>query len=308
MNNKLLIGLFLGLLAVWGISKFMSTGDSTFSPEIIAVDSTAVDKIILHAKADDFQEAKIQKVGDKWQIIRGENVFTGFDEPIVRALSELTEVKTSQIVAKSPEKWGQYELEDEQATRFQAYAGDKLLADFFVGKFSVNQQAQSITSYFRLAEKPEVYAVEGMAGMTLGQGANAYRIKQVMQMKDPKITEVNLEGDVGYHIKKQPDGNWILDGDTPIDSNQVKKYLINVRSMSGETFVDDFDPNLESDNLLKTLTLRGDNLPGEVVVRCWQDEGREKPFVINSNLFPDSYFASDSTRLFTRLFKPITEW
>ena len=309
MNNKLLIGLFIALLAAWGLSKFFSTGDSTFSPEIITVDSASVDKIILHAKADKHIESTIEKTPDGWGVKRGGKTFIASDENISRLLGELKSVTTTQIVTKSQDKWAQYELGDDQATRFAAYSNGKLLTDFYVGKLNIDQQARKITSYFRLADGPNVYSVEGMDGMTLGQGANAYRIKQVMQMKEPKINEVNLEGDVGYHIKKRAeDGEWILDQSVTIDSSKVKNYLINLRSMSGETFVDDFEPSKSSDKLLKTLTIKGDNLPGEVVVRCWKDETRVQPFIINSNLFPESFFASDSSRLFTRLFKPIQEW
>lgn len=309
MNNKLLIGLFVGLLAAWGISKLFSTGESTFNPDIIIVDSASVDKIVLHAKADNFVESTIEKTPDGWRVKRAGKTYIAFDESISRLLGELKTVTTSQIVAKNPEKWAQYEVADDQATRFAAYSNGKLLADFYVGKLNINQQAQKITSYFRLADGPDVYAVEGTDGMTLGQSSNAYRIKQVMQMKEPKINEVNLEGDVGYHIKRRAeDRQWILDGAGIIDSNQVQNYLINLRSMSGEAFIDDFEPSQSEDKLLKTLTIRGDNLPGDIIVRCWKDESRERPFIINSNLFPESYFASDSTRLFTRLFKPIQEW
>ena len=308
MNNKLLIGILLGLLAIWGLSKFLSGGEGTFDPEIIAVDSAKVDKVVLQAKADEFKEAVLQKTADGWTIARDGKTYAATAESVQQFLSSLTSVSTSQIVAKSSDKWPQYELGDGQASHVTVFADGKKAADFYVGKFSVNQQAQQITSYLRLADQPDVYAVEGMAGMMLGQGSNAYRNKQVMQLTDPAINEVKLEGDVNYHLKKSPGGIWLLDGDAAADSTQVQNYLINLRNMSGDTFVDDFDPNLASDQLLKTLTLQGDNLPGQVVVRCWKDDTKAKPFIINSSQFPDAYFASDSTRLFTRLFKPVWEW
>lgn len=308
MNNKLLLLILAVLLAAFGIYK-LTGGDSesTFDPQIIQVDTAAVTAIVLRSKADNFETATLEKKDGEWSISKNGKTYYAPSSAVGQLLQNLVLVTTNRIVAKSPEKWAQYEIEDDAASRIEVFAGDKTLADFYVGKYSVNQQAQQITSYIRVAGKDDVYAVDGMAGMMLGQGSAAYRLKQVTKIEIHDVEKLNCTGDAVYTVER--DGpNWLLDNDAMLDTTKVLHFLMNIRSMAGDTFVDDFDPAVSQDKLLKTLTISGSNMPGDVVVRCWKDEAREKPFVIHSSQYPNSFFASDSTRLFTRLFKPVNEW
>jgi hypothetical protein len=151
-----------------------------------------------------------------------------------------------------------------------------------------------------------VYAVEGMAGLALGQGSAAYRDKQAIKLEIPDVESLRVEGQDGYSVIKS-NGNWLLDGSSPLDSNKVNNFLINLRSISGEEFADGFDPNSSSGNLFKTMTITG-KFPEPIVVRCWQDTTRAKPFVIQSSQFPEAFFTSDTTRLYKRIFKPVSAW
>jgi len=149
--------------------------------------------------------------------------------------------------------------------------------------------------------------VEGMAGMMLGQGMDAYRDKHALNFDLHHVGELKYEGDQPASIVKS--GNsWLLDGTGPLDSAKVRDFLMNLSQISGDEFAHNFDPVFENSRLLKTLTLSGTSLPGPIVVKCWKDTSRAKPFVIQSSQYPLSFFASDSTRLFQRIFKPVSEW
>ncbi|HHM21138.1 MAG TPA: DUF4340 domain-containing protein [Bacteroidetes bacterium] len=306
MNNKVLLIILVALAAVLGLSKiFSDKADRTFDPEIIKVDKDAVNKIVVKGKTDE-QEAVLTKTEEGWNLSIDGKTYPADVAAVEGLLTNMASVKTDYIAAKSPDKWTEYELGNDQATHVTVYAGDKILADFYVGKFSVDQQARQVTSFFRLEGKDDVYAVSGMAGFSLSQGGNAYRNKKLLDLDIAKIESLTYTGDKQYEVA-QSDGLWVLDGDMALDSAKVKNFLMNLRSLSGDAFVD-FDENLNSDKLLKKLTINGSNMEKPVVVRCWKDDSLDKPFVIQSDQFPQSFFASDSTRLFTRLFKPVEEW
>lgn len=308
MNNKMLLLVFVALLAVYGLSKvFSGKSERSFNPDIIAVDSTKVTTVILHTKADSLAEAKLERKGAGWTVQINGKTYAASDEAVQQLLSNLSKVTTSHIVAKSKDKWPVYELESSKASHVEVLAGKKKLADFYVGRFTVNQQAQQITSYFRLAGDETVYAVDGMAGMMLGQGANSYRDKQVLNFNLHDVEQLDYQGDNTFTVKKN-DGQWLMNGTTPVDSSTVRDFLMNLQKMSGNEFVRGFDPVLENGKLLKTLTLTGANLSAPIVVKCWRDTTWRKPFVIQSSQFPQSFFACDSTRLFKRIFKPVSEW
>ena len=307
MNNKVLLFILIGLAAIFALSKVLSGDDnSSFNPEFIKVNQEAVTKVILKTKADGQVEAVLAKNDNGWTISKNGKTFQADIDQVNNLLTNLTSVKSNFIAAKSADKWPEYELNADQSSHITVYGGNKILTEFYIGKFSVNQQAQQITSYFRLADKNDVYAVVSMAGMMLGQGSDSYRDKKILDLDISNIESLNYEGDAVYQVTKK-NGNWLLDGTTPLDTAKVQNFLMNLRTMSGDSFVE-FDENLNSDKLLKELTISGGNLPDPVIVRCWTNEAAEKPFVVQSSQFPDSYFSSDSTRLFTRIFKPVSEW
>ncbi len=307
MNNKVLLSILVGLLAVFALSRFMSGDDkSSFDPEFIKVEQKAVTKVVLRTKTDEQQEAILTKTDSTWTITKNSKTYAADTDQVNNLLTNLASVNSDFIAAKSKDKWSEYELNPEQASHVTVYGGNKVLTDFYVGKFSVNQQAQQITSFFRLADKNDIYAVTGMAGMMLGQGSNSYRNKKILDLDISDISSLNYEGDASYQVRKS-NGQWTMNGDVPLDSAKVQNFLMNLRTMSGDTFAD-FDEKQSNGELLKKLTISGNSLTAPVVVRCWKNESGEKPFVIQSSQYPDAYFSSDSTRLFTRLFKPVQDW
>jgi hypothetical protein len=308
MNNKLLIILFVALLAVFGLTHFFSDkGNRSFKPEIIETDSTTVTSIVLRPKADSLLESILTKEGDNWFLSKNSKKHAVSKAALSQFFEAVSQIKTTYIAAKSKDKWPEYELEEGKASRITIYAGKKVIADFFVGKFSINQQARQITSFIRLADKDDVFAIEGMAGMMLGQSANAFRDKRALELDIHAIESLNYEGDAVYNVKKE-NGAWLLNGSEPLDSNKVRDFLMNLRQLSGDEFADGFSPETSQDKLLKTLTISGSNMKGPVVVRCWQDTTMAKPYVVQSSQFPESFFASDTLRIFKRVFKPVKEW
>lgn len=305
MNNKNLLIIFISLLAIYGLSQvFSSKKDRSFKTELIEIDSTTVTAITINPKGPDNPEFNLTREENGWIASRG-NINTIATTAAINALlSNLQQIKTQRVAAKSTEKWPDYEVEEGQGIRIKVYQGEKLMEDFIVGRFSFNQQNRSATSFIRISDQEEVYAVDGFMAMTLGQGFDAYRNKTMLKI-DPQvaITEFAFEEkDTSYNFA-QINGQWLLNNEIAIDSAKITAYLADLSNLTGAGFADDFD-DLQADSLqFKRLTAKGNNLLEPIVITCYRDSTREKPFVLQSNYNEEAYFESDSAGIYQRIFK-----
>lgn len=308
MNNKTLFIILAGLIVVYGLTQmFSGKKDRSFDTDLVKIDTSEVTQVIVYPKADEFAEVTLSKEANNWIITKGDISTIAVENTVTAMLSELSLIKTKRIAAKSPEKWSDYEVEDGKATRLQVYAGSKLLRDFMIGRFNFNQQTRTAISYVRLTGEDEVYAVDGFLAMSLGQGFDAYRNKDILKVDQADFTKLDYKmGDLLFSLNKS--GNdWLLNAEQPLDSAAMYNLLINMQNISGQDFVNDFDPVQSSNLLSKSLTVSGNNLLEPVVIHCYQDTTREKPFIIHSSANKEAYFESDSTGVYTRLFERINE-
>ncbi len=307
MHNRKLLLLFLLLLFVFIITRyFMGDVGKSFDAEIIKLDTAQITRILLKTKADNFQEFELIKEKD-W-LVSSANLQVAVNEEAVQTLlSNLVSVKADQIVAKEKERWGHYDLEENTATSISVFKGNRQLAKFWVGKFTMSPDTRQITTYFRLEGKDDVFAVEGMTGLMFNQGFDGYRSNSFLELDVHAIEKLSYSGEQNYSIEKSGTG-WKLNQTTELDSNAVWNFLMNLRQMTGDEFAKGFDTNSQNSEPVRTLTISGSNMPEDVVVRCWSDSIGEKPFVLQSSQYPYSFFSSDTSRLFTRVFKPISQW
>ena len=125
------------------------------------MDTAKVTAIQVYPKNGNHEEISLKKENNFWAVSKG-NVTTKANANAVNSiLKNLVLIKTKRVAAKSPEKWVNYEVEETSGSRIKVYAGDKLLEDFIVGRFSFDQQSRQSISYVRLTNGDEVYAVDG---------------------------------------------------------------------------------------------------------------------------------------------------
>ena len=96
--------------------------------------------------------------------------------------------------------------------------------------------------------------------------------------------------------------DWTVNNDQIPDSTAVANLVSGFSKLDGSTFADDFDPVQKAGTLENTLTIQANNQLEPVIIHCYADTTREKPFVIHSTLNKDAYFESDSTGAFAKLF------
>lgn len=320
MKNKTLFIIFFVLLGIYGASQmFSGKKQRSFKTELIQVDTSLVTSLNLYPKAEKGGEIILKREQSGW-IASKDNINTKAVKNVVDALlKELTLIKTTRVAAKKPEKWPEYEVEENKGTRVKVYQGDQLLEDFMVGRINFKQRPQqpgmpqtggqqgiSATTFVRLNGEDEVYAVEGFLGMTFNRDFSAFRNKQVLKMSpEQQITAFNFESETPANFNKSS-GKWMLnDSKTPLDTLKINNYLNTLRNISGDEFADNFDDTRKNDLLVNKLTLGGNNMLQAIEILAYYDSTQVKPFIIHSNYNPDAYFASDSTGIYAKIFQSI---
>ncbi len=307
MNNKILLIILVGLMVVYGLSRlFSGKQEGTFSTELIKVDTSAIASIVLNPKGEGAQPFTIKRAENQWLATQNELTVKADHDAVQELLQALTLIKTQYIAAKDKEEQAGYEVEEGVGHRVQAYnKSGKLLEDFIVGRFEVDQQMRSITSFIRLTGQNEIYAVDGMQTMPLGRVFEEYRTRELIKMqREMEVTAFEYQlADSLIQFQKTPSG-WHV-GDLQLDSMKVEDYLNFLRNVSGENFADDFDELRASQYPQQQLTIKGNNIPAPFEVVVYQDTTRELPFVMRSNYNPHTFFASDSAWVAQRLFLPV---
>lgn len=304
MNNRTLAIIFFALLGVYLLTRLLSARpETTFRTDLVQVDTSLVDKIELHPKSEEGQIVTLQRNNGQWTVSNGDLTAPALTNAVGSLLGQLNLMKAKRVVAKQAEKWKDYEVDEESGARVTAYADGNVLTDFIVGRFNFNQQTRQATSYLRLTEEEEVYAVDGFLSMTFGQDINAFRNKQILKLNTgEEVNSLQLQsGAETVNLQKQ-NGGWLLNNEQVIDSTEMAAYLAGLRYVAGNTFADDFNSGAGPD---QSLQLQVNNLP--ITINAYPYTGGDKDFVIQSSQYPEAFFASDSSGIYAKLFVDLIE-
>lgn len=303
MNNKTLLIVFLGLLALYGLNRlFSGKRDSNFNSELIKVDTATVTSIVVSLHEPEPQEISLKKEEGGWIVSNGHQSAKAMPEAITSVLTNLSLVRTQQIAASSADLWSAYEVGEGQGVGVKVYKGSQLKEDFIVGKFDFNPETRSGKCYVRLNGQNEVYSIDGFELLSFKQGFEAYRNRELIKMKAAmKVNEFLCQWpDTTSLFKKTPLG-WTT-GNATLDSMKVENYLNVLRNLTATTFADDFDETKAGRLHFATLTIKGDNIEAPYVIDCYRDTTREHPFVLHSTYNPETWFESDSAGVFKQIF------
>lgn len=308
MNNKVLLIVLVALLAVYGLYELVSGNENrTFDPEIVKFEKNQITKLVIHSKADSLRPFTLTRDANNWTINKDNQTYLADSFQVNGLLNNLLSLRATYVAAKNKDKWPEFELTEGEATKIEAFNGGSKVAEVWVGKFSANPQSQQVRSFVRTGSSDNVYAVEGMTAVLLNKSYNDFRDKSALNFDLHQVEELVCEGEMQYSVVKTANG-WQLNGSEMLDSSKVQNFLMNLNKMSGSYFADDFEAQASNIQPIHTLTIKGDSLPNDIVVKCWRDTTREKPFVIQTSQYPQNYFASDTLGLFKRIFKPVSEW
>lgn len=305
LNTKTLLIIFLALVAVVVLTQIMDKkkGSRTFKQELVNVDTSLVNEILLYPNSEQHKEIRLTRSGEAWTVQR-ENISSEADTGYVRnLLGTFALIKPQRLAATEEAKWKEYNVDDSLGTRVKFLSGGKLLLDIVVGKFSFNQASRSGISYLRLYEEEDVYAADGFIPMAVNQPLNEWRNKIVVRGNKEDWTKISFSYPDSSFVLKKEGGKWIIEN-AGADSNKIEQYLNDLSYLANSSFVDNYSP---SSSPAMWVTVEGNNMASPVTLKAFQADSANR-FIINSSVNPNSWFSAAKGNLTGRIFKKLPDF
>lgn len=303
MNNKILLIILVALAALYGLTQMTSKKEArSFKTNLVSIDTASVTKVIFQTKASP-EEILIQKSNGAWNITKASLTVPCTKESMTALLNEVVDLKSIRPAATKEEKWADFGVDEKSGSPIKFYAGDELLADFIVGRFQMDQRRQSIESYIRLPEDPIVYGTQSYLPITMQQGFDAFRDKNLCKIDPIQVNQINLNENENSYTLKLEDGEWKNETVTK-DSTEVAAWIEKITKLKGAEFQNDIN-QLENATPIKTINLKGQN---SAAINLYLNPAEGKPFVIHSSLNQTAYFQSDSTGIYKTLFVDLKDF
>jgi len=137
--------LIIALLALVGAYMFITMqdrkkGERNFKSELVAIDMDKATKVVIKNPTKD-QPVELNKEGDGWLVtLKDGSKVTAMDNTVESTFKELEGIKTSQVAARSADKWADYKVDD-QGTNVEVYEGANKVLDIILGKFDIDPQS-----------------------------------------------------------------------------------------------------------------------------------------------------------------------
>lgn len=282
-NKKLTITFGILLLIVAVVIFIDKSGtESTFNQDLVSIDSSKVSKIVLYPKSQNHKEVKLLKQNNKWQVQVSANDFKNIPlGKINELISSALKIVPLRLAAKNESKWKDYQV-DTSGTRVEFYEGDEKTLDIVIGKFTF-QQPRNMTSYVRLTDDKEVYAVEGFLEFIFNKPTHSFRNENLVTTTSDELKKItlNYKPDSSFTLEKQND-KWIIDGETA-DSAKAADYIRTISSLSSTEFADGAQLSNQSVGTLNLETMSNKS----VTVSILQNNSR---YYIKSSQNKDELF------------------
>lgn len=311
-DNKRLLYLFSGLIVILILTVVIKIPKekATFKSYIVDFDTSAVYKIILNNRISNGNVIEFNRSNSKWTVQQGKIVAATQQGAVDNIFGEVLNIKPQSLAAINKSRWSEFELTDSLATRIKFLNNKgKILADIMIGKLDLKQADKpiggysgnnvQITSYVRLYNGKEVYAVDGLIPFSFNIKFEDWRDRTLIRSDKNDIMNIHFRypADSSYILSKK-DSVWYA-GKLRADSATVADYLNSLSLMYGQEFKDGFKPVL---NPVYQMLVDGNNSLS-FSVKCYEGESADE-YILNSSLNPDVYYASKKNGTFNQLFKP----
>jgi hypothetical protein len=313
-NNKRLFIILAGLLVILLLTVIIKIPkeNATLRTNLVDLDTSDVFKILFIPRVSGGQPFDFTRESSGWKVHKGDITSIPRKGAVEGIFSELLSMKPQNLAAADKSEWKEYELTDSLATRVKLMdKKDRVLGDIMIGKFTyrqVNNPYASYggnniegTSFVRLYDEKEVYAVNGFLAFSFSGNFDDWRDRTFVRCNKGDITKItfSLPADSSFILEKR-DSLWHV-GDHFTDSLNLSNYLSSLGLLEGQTFMDNFKPVgapayqvvIEGNNLLNTT------------VKCYHGEAADE-YILNSSMNPGVFYSSNRNGLFSKVFKPET--
>ena len=310
-NNKRLLYLLSGLIAILILTLLVKIPKetATFRSHIIDFDTSAVIKIILNNRISDGNTIEFTRNSDKWMVQQGKIISATEAGAVQNIFGEVLNIKPQSLAATNQSRWKEFNLTDSLATRIRFLnSKGKILADIMIGKLDFKKPDKpnggfsgnniQMTSYVRLYNRKEVYAVDGLIPFSFNVKFEDWRDKTLLHSNKHEIAGISYvyPADSSYNLIKK-DSIW-YSGSLKADSLMVGNYLNSLALVHGQEFQDDFTP---TSNPAYQMLVQGINSLS-FSIKCYEGSSPDE-YIFNSSLRPEAYFRDKNDILFKQLFK-----
>lgn len=294
---------------VYGISTLFTDQKEPpfpFEANLIRLDTNTISSIEVFLKSEAFEKITFQKESSEWLITKNNFTTKANVDSIEQLLSTIQNIQTDRIVANQRNQWEKFGVQDRHSNQVKIYENGMLKEDFHITT-SLFTQTNIDTAFIRLSTENEVYAVPSMVGHYIDKGFSSYRKRNILNVPIQDLIQVEFMNNTSLDTILRNNEHWTWNGSI-LDSTKITNYINGLQQVSGFNFVNDFDALDNQKRLHHQIKLTCSNQPEPILIRCYTDTLRAKPFIIHSNMNKDAYFASDSTEIYQRLFKKVGDF
>lgn len=297
LNTRTLLAIFGVLLAIVIVSQLLKSkqGDRNFESQLFTMDTSRVETIVIFPKGSK-DEVKLVNADHNWTLQYKGKTYRA-DQSIPKGmLTELITMRAERIAATEQSEWSKFELSEDSATHVRLELKGKIMADFYVGKFSF-QQPNTMTTYIRLADDDKVYAVSGYIAMTFNRNPNDLRDKTLVNVNAGDITKVSFAypADSSFTLTREKN-TWKINGE-PADSAKTAEFISGLSRLTSYTFADDA---IQPGKQLFTVNIEGNNFK-PVQIKAFEADTTVK-YLVTSTLNSGVRFDARNGELLSRVF------
>jgi hypothetical protein len=216
------------IIVALGLYLFFRNADRTTYtlPVLPAVDAQDLTKIEIGKGS---RTVVLTRSGDGWTVSPGDYpADAGLVRPMLDALADLT----ATTLISETKNYARYELDEKHQVRVTAYAGDRAVRTFAIGKAADTWRHTHIT----LADDPNVYHARGNFRMDFDQTVEDLRDKTVLKFDTAKVTALSIaSGDRQVDVTRHADAEDPKETDAAPEEETADKPAARWETADGQT-------------------------------------------------------------------------
>jgi hypothetical protein len=300
------------LMIIYLIVRYAGSNERTFVEKVLSFDPATITEIVIKdPKSKEPGPLDLKFSGEKWTVSNGGKEYSADSNVVKNILKQLSDLPTKRYAGKGRDAWKKYEVTDSSATLVTLKASKQTAGEIYIGKFAYNQpkdqqlqmqqgrqQRGDMTTYVRLADEKDVYAVDGFLKMGMSSSLNSYRIRTLAGVNQADITRITSEAPGNRKVLEKVNGSWLFDG-TPTDSTTALKLRSSISRVTGSKFVDmDVPPS----NPVYSVKIEGNNFP-PVEINAYPVPDTNVAYIITSSANPGAFFNGKEGGLFKKIWQ-----
>ena len=240
LGNRTLLLLAVGLLVVWGITKWNRSkdGGNTVRSSVVEIDTAALLSFSIHPKQLKHAELLFERSADGWTVRDSSGTHDADQEAVLNLLAGFTRVRTLRLAGTMEKDAVKYELGDTACTRIVFRQQEKQPVTFRAGLVDMAESEEGVT-YVNMDGEPTIHAIAGGITRMLDRPKSVWRDHTLIGGDPAAWTRLTftLPGAQGYVLQR--DGTrWLLNGQ-PTNAERTQQFIDALSKGRNNRYADD---------------------------------------------------------------------